>query len=195
MIEGSTIILTIIIAFVTMLVLWMIIRPIIVKYTNTCPGPVVRDEPKKVVPQEDCECVSECYGGCEGGGTSKVILLSRGKPVKMDPEWQSYPASNLTDGDYSTFAHSADWISTQNVTAEIDLGSLYTIRKVKIFNRMDCCQDRFQIHKLLIDDKEVGLGNAKGAWEYQYCLNVKGQKVKIMMDGILNLGEIEVWGY
>jgi hypothetical protein len=101
----------------------------------------------------------------------------------------------LTDGDYSTFTHSADWLSTSKVSAEIDLGKIYTIRKVKIFNRMDCCQDRFGMHSLFIDGKLVGLGDAKGAWEYEYCLNMTGQKVKIQMDGILNLAEVEVWGY
>lgn len=184
MVEISTIALTIIIAVATFLILIMTLDPLMKKikcFCNEKPNPV-------------CHCMKECEG-CGDGDAPKLCLLSRGKPVTITPPWQSFPGSNLTDGDVSTFAHSADWISTSNVSAEIDLGQTYTIRKIKIFNRMDCCQDRFGCHKLYIDGTQVAEGDAKGAWEYEYCIKAQGQKVKIEMDGILNLGEVEVWGY
>lgn len=184
-------ILIIIIAIVSIVIIMMFINALIEKSKcQTAPtAPRVAREAKPV--PKDCNCVNECYS-C---GSSPISLLSKGKEVTIDPPWQSYPGSNLTDGDYTTFAHSADWIATKDVSAEVDLGKPYTIRKVKIFNRMDCCQDRFGYHQLFIDGKKIGDGNAQGAWEYEYCLEVTGQKVKIAMDGILNLGEIEVWGY
>lgn len=195
MINISTVVLTAIIAVVSFIVLSLFIDPLVKKIRcslKTSPAKAM-DAPLK--PKEpECECESECYGNdCFSG--VPMTLLSRGKPVKVTPAWQSYPGSNLTDGEYETFAQSADWISTKNVSAEVDLGKEYTIRKIKIFNRMDCCQDRFGPHSLYIDGKKIGTGDARGAWEYEYCVALTGTKVKIEMDGILNLSQIEVWGY
>jgi F5/8 type C domain. len=194
MIDGSTIILTAISVMAAFIILSLVLYPMIqqLRCKIASQKEVAKDTPP-APPDVKCQCADECFTGCDG--SMRLRLLSRGKPVKIVPDWQSYPGSNLTDGDYNTFAHSADWLSTTGVSAEIDLGKAYTIMKVKIFNRKDCCQDRFGPHQLFIDGKKVSEGDAKGAWEYEYCISVTGQKVKIQMDGVLNLSEIEVWGY
>jgi F5/8 type C domain. len=185
MVETGTIVLAIIIALASLIILSILFGPITDKFKCSCLGK------KLSCGGVACGCAKDC-GSCDN---PNLVLLSKGKPAMVCPAWPSYPGSNLTDGDYGTFAHSADWISTSNVSAEVDLGQPYVIRKVKIFNRKDCCQSRFGYHKLIIDDQQVAEGDAKGSWEYEYCLNLQGQRVKILMDGILNLSEIEVWGY
>jgi hypothetical protein len=195
MVDVNTIILTTIISIVSFTIIMMVLGPFIQSLKCKASASAAASTPP--VAREaitgPCTCMNECYSGCGSG--PQLMLLSRGKPVTITPPWQSYPGSNLTDGDYTTFAHSADWTSTTAVSAEIDLGQAYQIKKVKIFNRMDCCQDRFGEHSLLIDGNVIGTGDAKGAWEYEWCIDVNGQKVMVQMDGILNLGEIEVWGF
>lgn len=189
MVEMGNVVLASIIALASFFVLVILLSPVVRWIQDQKCQPTVQGPPEP----PPCMCASECPDACSNVPALK--LLSRGKPVTINPPWQSYPGSNLTDGDYGTFAHSADWISTTNVSATVDLGQKYTIRKIKIFNRMDCCQDRFGYHKLFVDEVKVADGDAMGAWEYEYCINIDGQKVKIEMDGILNLGEIEIWGY
>lgn len=67
--------------------------------------------------------------------------VANGKPVVATSNLDigKYPPSNLTDGNADTFAHTNDntW---EHFT--IDLGDVYTIDKVEIYNRKDCCQER-----------------------------------------------------
>ena len=48
-----------------------------------------------------------------------------------------YPATNLLDGKYDTFGHTAD--GDTNPWVRVDLGSLKTIYAIRVVNRQDCC--------------------------------------------------------
>lgn len=63
---------------------------------------------------------------------------------------ESFPGSNLVDGNMSNFAHT--WGRDINVKDQlmIDLGSEQEIEKIKITNRVDCCQHRAQGIKVVI---------------------------------------------
>ena len=54
----------------------------------------------------------------------------------------NYPGTNLIDGNMTNFAHT--WGRDVNVKDEftVDLGSVQEIGKIKITNRVDCCQKR-----------------------------------------------------
>lgn len=162
----------------------------------------------------------------EGMSSKSLLLLSKNKPVFVYPEWNAFPGSNLVDGDLNTFTQSAFWIANKNAYAEIDLGKKYRIKKVIIYNRLDCLRElpfklhhqlphitnetsftvnhftpnvidcnRFGVHKLFIDDVEIGSADAKGAKFVIYDnLAVEGRKVKVQMNGVLALSAIEVYG-
>jgi hypothetical protein len=75
----------------------------------------------------------------KGGTTS----LAAGKPVDGTMfRSESYPGANLVDGNMTNFAHT--WGRAADVLDEflVDLGSVQEIGKIKITNRVDCCQKR-----------------------------------------------------
>jgi hypothetical protein len=76
--------------------------------------------------------------------------LAAGKTVTGTSLNSSYPGANLVDGNTSNFAHT--WGRDVNVKDEltIDLGSEQEIEKVKITNRVDCCQNRARGIKVVI---------------------------------------------
>lgn len=133
------------------------------------------------------------------GEQKEIKLLSLNKPVTVDPLWINHPGANLVDGSLNTFTQTADWVSRKEVSVEIDLLQEFSIVQIRIFNRKDCCWERFGIHSLLLDDKVVFVQNADGApiWEYNWSVDEAplAQKVKIQMDGILSLSEVEIWGF
>lgn len=65
------------------------------------------------------------------------------------------PWANLTDGNYSNFAHTQ---SGGESFIEVDLGAVKEIAKVVISNREDCCQDRLGGAKLeLLDGSRANI--------------------------------------
>lgn len=57
------------------------------------------------------------------------------------------PYTNLTDGNYSNFAHTTgDGVPFM----QVDLGGIHKIKKVVIINRPDCCKERVVDAKVII---------------------------------------------
>jgi hypothetical protein len=56
----------------------------------------------------------------------------------------TYPASNAVDGNLGTFNHTVGDTSDQNPWWRVNLGSMYPLGSVTVYNRQDCCQVRFQ---------------------------------------------------
>ena len=69
---------------------------------------------------------------------------------------------------------------------------------LEIWNRWGCCQDRLGLHEWYVDDIECYSGTAVSAFEIEDTCGLTGTKVKLVLPGynrIINLQEIEVWGY
>ena len=77
----------------------------------------------------------------------------------------------------------------------LDLGERAHIVSIKIWNRLDCCQERLNGAKVLVDGVQVGqLWNSQ--LTYSLTTDVIGRYVKVSQENgeILTLCEVEVWG-
>ena len=87
--------------------------------------------------------VTQCMNWAEmqifstSGGTN----IASGKTVAKSSglNGDSYPGSNLVDGDLTNFAHTS---CTDVPTMTIDLGATLPIFNIRLYNRTDCCQQR-----------------------------------------------------
>ena len=112
----------------------------------------------------------------------------------------SYPASNCIDGDPSTFCHSSG--TSSKAWIHLDLGSAVSVALVKIYNRNNCCMERFGEHVIetSVDDSTwttcgtYTLPATYGPHE-ETCAAASARYVRLRMthDGVLNLGEVEVY--
>jgi len=118
-----------------------------------------------------------------------------------------YPASNCIDGDYSTYCHTdeqvAGWV-------KLDLGAARVLSFVRIINRQDCCRERingFQIRlghendnpdsaAVLYTDTVGNHENDPSPYYIDITLSAVGRYLYVYLPtvGVLNIGDIEVWG-
>lgn len=71
------------------------------------------------------------------------VLVSRNKKVSMSSIYSNtYPESNLVDGEINNFVHTNMELVPQFV--KVDLGKNYNISKIVITNRYDCCKERIE---------------------------------------------------
>ena len=90
---------------------------------------------------------------------------------------------------------------------EVDLGAVYDISKIEIWNRTDCCRERLDNMKILIKNTANEAGTPFLRQNHRYCLgesypltfqnNKKGRFVRIQLinpRGILSLAEVKVYG-
>ena len=68
--------------------------------------------------------------------------LAAGKTVTSSAFHPAGPLPNLVDGNMTNFAHTMNEVADTGDSMLIDLGSVQEIEKIKITNRVDCCQDR-----------------------------------------------------
>jgi len=73
------------------------------------------------------------------GGTTS---LAAGKTVTGTAFHLAGPLPNLVDGNMTNFAHTMNEVADTGDSMLIDLGSVQEIEKIKITNRVDCCQER-----------------------------------------------------
>src|SRR5210317_1635744 len=73
------------------------------------------------------------------GGTTS---LASGKTVTGTAIAAGYPGANLVDGNMTNFSHTRGRDATVKDEFTVDLGSVQEIEKIKITNRVDCCQER-----------------------------------------------------
>ena len=81
------------------------------------------------------------------GGTTS---LAAGKTVEAANFHPAGPLPNLTDGNFSNFAHTLGRDVNEIDKMTVDLGSENEIEKIKITNRVDCCKHRAQGIKAVI---------------------------------------------
>ena len=76
--------------------------------------------------------------------------LAASKTVEAANFHPAGPLPNLTDGNFSNFAHTLGRDVNEIVKMTVDLGSENEIEKIKITNRVDCCKHRAQGIKAVI---------------------------------------------
>ena len=74
----------------------------------------------------------------KGGTTS----LAAGKTVEAANFHPAGPLGNLVDGNFTNFGHTLGRTPDDFDAMTVDLGSVQEIEKIKITNRVDCCQKR-----------------------------------------------------
>ena len=76
--------------------------------------------------------------------------LAASKTVEAANFHPAGPLPNLTDGNFSNFAHTLGRDVNEIDKMTVDLGSENEIEKIKITNRVDCCKQRAQGIKAVI---------------------------------------------
>ena len=76
--------------------------------------------------------------------------LAASKTVEAANFHPAGPLPNLTDGNFSNFAHTLGRDVNEIDKMTVDLGSENEIEKIKITNRVDCCKHRAQGIKAVI---------------------------------------------
>ena len=68
--------------------------------------------------------------------------LAAGKTVTSSAFHPAGPLPNLVDGNMENFAHTMNEVVDTGDSMLVNLGSVQEIEKIKITNRVDCCQER-----------------------------------------------------
>eukprot|EP00121_Abeoforma_whisleri_P003301 Awhi_evm1s2964 len=132
------------------------------------------------------------------------INIALGKNVIFKNIQSQYPASNLVDGNPYTFTHG----DTSGITSIIiDLGDIHTISHVKLWNRVNCCQERnvgFQIQFIELRNGDPTVYSYEDYPEFtpdmlEYHIETTGTRARyveywIDASDIMNVGELEVFG-
>jgi hypothetical protein len=152
------------------------------------------------------------YGKKAGSNAGSTDNIAKGKRAKQSSNYSSTlgQASKAVDGNTS-----GNW-SIRSVTHtktsvnpwwEVDLGKIYDIDRIEIWNRTDCCKQRLDMFEIRIKNQERGYGQPFMKYHHRYKsseiypLVFKGQKrgryVRIQLlnpRGILSLAEVKVYG-
>ena len=148
---------------------------------------------------------------CSAGACSSTpVLLSRGKAATQSSTYYdgtaSYVAGRGDDGSYSNFQHT---VNELNPWWRVDLGAVYTLVRVDIWNRNgyrscpahpDCARDS-QLD-IQVSDNDVtwtNIGYLADIARYPSSVTVSATgryiRVRSRQTNILDMAEVEVWGY
>jgi hypothetical protein len=170
--------------------------------SNSCPAATfARNSTVTEVNGQETVTV-QCGNGRQDGSSVKdrlnIIPVQSGT---MSSHYNpAYPPSNCFDGNPSTFCHSQDDFANQFI--RLDLGHSQPIESVKIWNRQDCCQNRFGAHVIETSNDDAswttcftGTLSTSTAPQTEACNVASARYVRVRMDGhadFLNLGDIQV---
>ena len=151
---------------------------------------------------------SQSLNIAEGKTVSASSVLAGDTSVSLDNATDGNTKGNFSDGDlaHTGAASDKEWI-------EVDLGELIDISRIKIWNRMDCCQDRLGNVYVLVSEtafadnfdpasgavasKHQFAANESGNPEIQ--VNTRGRYVRLQKSGdnsggnAINIAEIQVF--
>jgi RHS repeat-associated protein len=143
--------------------------------------------------------------------TPVVSNVASGKTVSQSSQLNSsFPASNAIDANTSTFTHTN---GNANEWWQIDLGNVHQLNTIKVWNRLDCCQERFSNFYILISNvpfsnydlqytrQQPGIkayyvtGNAGSPTTVN--VNTTGRYIRIQLAGTnsLSISEFQALGY
>jgi hypothetical protein len=138
---------------------------------------------------------------------SEVRLISQHKLTWQNSTWQNRLFSDYAvDGVYTL---SEDWNGLNPISHQIsspkqrnnmliiDLGGLFKIHTVKLWNRLNCCQD-YNVGVFLYADNELlgGIAEVKNLYNIQANDQVYARKIylKQSLPKLMNFREIQVFG-
>ncbi|CAH1276936.1 LPA, partial [Branchiostoma lanceolatum] len=138
-----------------------------------------------------------------------VSNIARGKPAFQSTVAWDMGADRAVDGNTNTnyFANSCQHNSHEdNPSWWVDLGKSFTINRVVIFNRQDCCSDRINPFNVHIGDSDQVNSNPKCGGDHKIdvnqpsisitCQGMKGRYVGVRLPGYsrsLTLCEVQVF--
>lgn len=133
--------------------------------------------------------------------------LAKGKPTKQSSNYSSSMglSKNAVDGNTNGNWSSGSVTHTganRQAWWEVDLEKVFSIDTIMVYNRADCCSTRLSNFNVIIthNGKETWNqnhpGSAKQKTTFAVPKNVKGDKVKVQLQGsnYLSLAEVEVFG-
>ncbi|XP_052089038.1 uncharacterized protein LOC127725792 isoform X2 [Mytilus californianus] len=93
-----------------------------------------------------------------------IIEVANGKNTEQSSEYplSSFPARNAVDGSLSSFSHTS---SQTNPYWFVDLGTVYAVKRIEVFARIDCCG--YYIH-----DMDITVGSTTN--NMKLCTHYKG---------------------
>ncbi|KAI8490321.1 hypothetical protein Bbelb_320590 [Branchiostoma belcheri] len=109
---------------------------------------------------------------------------------------------------HGSCTHTKHWPGEENASWWVDLGQPYTIGRVRIFNRMDCCQERLNPFNIHIGDSAQVSENPRCGGHGDHvidekrpsilvsCQGMKGRYVGVRLPGyrrIVSLCEVQVF--
>lgn len=136
---------------------------------------------------------------------SKTINLARQSGAKASQSSRhsgtKWPPQNAIDGNINTFNHTQ---KGKGQWWQVKLASPSYIDSIKIYNRRDCCQNRFTTVRLdITDDNNNNVysttihrtQNEQLVFEVNN-INVQGRTVRLTQeeDNFLHMAEVQVWG-
>ena len=108
--------------------------------------------------------------------------VAQGKPVTASAAlWPGFPASNLTDGNPTTFAHPQAASGTLGFKFEIDLLNNFNLTSLRLTNRHDCCPERLSNYRVSLHGVDEGTGQAGPAL---WTANVRTNNTHSGMGGV-----------
>ena len=115
--------------------------------------------------------VSEIQAWIPGLATN----IARGRPViASGVTLAGYPATNIIDGGYvgsTTMSHPSANSSSPGFYYQVDLGAVYALNRVVVWNRTDCCNTRLTNYRVLLYADNAG---TPGAVNWQADIRTDG---------------------
>lgn len=149
---------------------------------------------------------------CPGAGTGVGAACARGlcltnlsqaRPATQSTNFDAlntYPANFGNDGSTSNAASTGSGVQPW---WQVDLGGLYLLEQIDVWNRTDCCQDRLAYFDVLVSDdgatwRPFARQPGMAARPSRYRSFQTGRYVRIQSNAtapqMLNLAEVVVWG-
>ena len=130
--------------------------------------------------------------------------LALGQPTSQSTLYRGFrfPSDLAVDGDINNFTHTET--NTSPSWWRVDLGDVYDINQIVIYNRQNCCPDRLSGSQVMIgvldsddsNDYEEVFTLDNGLQQDRTGLTVRGRYVMVYQSGtsVLSLGEVQVYG-
>lgn len=104
--------------------------------------------------------VAEIQAWIPGSGTN----IARGRPViASGATYSGYPATNIVDGGYvgsTTMSHPSTSASSPGFYYQVDLGAVYALNRIVLWNRSDCCNTRLTNYRVILYADNAGVPGA-----------------------------------
>ena len=126
-------------------------------------------------------------------GPEPVAAITNGVQVWQSSEYGGFPAANAVDGSTGNFTHTAD---IPNSFWMADLGHAFSLDRIEIVNRLDCCANRLRHLVLRVYDAasnnissatltDVGLG---GTYTHNLSPGTMARWMRVGLEGGLTNG-------